>query len=88
MFRRSEKHKLLSRSCVFLCAMALVLGCAVYPAEPEQTSALPDPVLESTLPQESTLATDDAESDDVCELEVDCCGNLNCAPAPCPVFCL
>lgn len=87
MFRRPEKHKWLSRSCFVLCAMALVCGCAVDPAERE-TSALPDPVLESTLPQQSPLAADEAESNDVCELEVDCCGNLNCAPAPCPIFCL
>ena len=87
MSRRPEKHTLFSRSRFFLCAIALVCGCSVAPLETEQSRALPDPVLESTRPLESALADDGVEIAE-CRLELDCCGNLNCAPAPCPIFCL
>jgi hypothetical protein len=65
-----------------LCTIALVGGCNLAPLEPEQSGAVPDPVLESR----SDLA--DVVEVAACELEVDCCGNLNCAPAPCPIVCL
>jgi hypothetical protein len=87
MSRLPEKRTLFSRSRFFLCAMVLVGGCSVAPSETEQSRALPDPVLESTRPLASTLADDNVEVA-ACELEVDCCGNLNCAPAPCPIVCL
>jgi hypothetical protein len=86
MSRRPEKHALFSRSRFFLCVIALLWGCSVPPSETEQSGTLPEPVLESR-PLESTVADDDVERTE-CELEVDCCGNLNCAPAPCPIFCL
>jgi hypothetical protein len=76
---RPEKHTLFTRSRFFLYTLVLVCGCSMSPTETQQSSALSNPVLESTLPLESTL---------VCELELDCCGNLNCKPAPCPIVCL
>jgi hypothetical protein len=87
MFRPPEKHALFSRSRFFLCAIALIWGCSVAPSETEQSGALADPVLESTRPLELTLTDDKVEVAE-CELERDCCGNLNCAPAPCPIVCL
>jgi hypothetical protein len=84
MSSRPEKHTLFTRSRFFLYAIVLVGGCSLAPTETEQSRALTSPLLESTLPQESTLVENVAE----CELEVDCCGNLNCKPAPCPIFCL
>ena len=87
MSHRPEKHTLFSRSRFFLCAIALVCGCSLAPSETGQSRALPDPVLESTRSLESAPAARDVEVA-ACELEVECCGNLNCAPAPCPIVCL
>jgi hypothetical protein len=78
MSRQPEKHTWFSQSRFFLCALALAWGCNVAPSNTE--------VLEST-PLESTLPDDNVEVA-ACELEVDCCGNLNCAPAPCPIVCI
>lgn len=87
----------------FWCAIALALplawGCGVASSEMEQSGTLPDPVastrpLESRLTTESTaaselmLASNDVEPADTCVLEPNCCGDLDCAPAPCPIFCL
>jgi hypothetical protein len=87
MSRQPEKHPLFTRPHFFFCAIALVWGCSVAPSETAQSRGLPDPVLESTPSLESVLADDNVESA-TCKLELDCCGNLNCAPAPCPIFCL
>jgi hypothetical protein len=84
MSSQPEKHTLFSRSRFFLCAITLFCGCSLAPSATEQGRAS---ALESTAPLESAPADDKVEAA-VCELEVDCCGNLNCAPAPCPIFCL
>ena len=68
------------RSCLFLSAIALVLACSAALSGTE-------PARESTRSLQSTLADDNVEVA-VCKLELDCCGNLNCAPAPCPIVCL
>jgi hypothetical protein len=87
MSRRLEKHTLSSRSRFLLCAIALAWGCHVAPSQTAQSGAYPDPALQSTRPLESTLSEDGTELA-ACKLELDCCGNLNCAPAPCPIVCL
>lgn len=87
MSRQPEKYTWFSRWHVFLCAIALVGGCSVAPSVTEQSRALPDPALVSTPSLEPVLA-DEGVKVAVCRLELDCCGNLNCAPAPCPIFCL
>jgi hypothetical protein len=99
-----EKHSLFGQTRFFWCATALVFplawGCGVTPSEMEQRSTMPGPVLastrslesprtvESTLASELTLASNDVELAETCELEPNCCGDLDCAPAPCPIFCL
>jgi hypothetical protein len=85
MSRRPEKHTLFRQSRFFLCAIALVCGCSLAPSETDETRALSDPVRASIL---DTAPAEDHVEIAACELEVDCCGNLNCAPAPCPIFCI
>ena len=71
----------------FLCAIALVCGCSLAPSEMDETGASSDPVRASSQAVDTAPADDNVEVA-ACELEVDCCGNLNCAPAPCPIFCI
>ena len=84
-----EKHRLSVQTRLFWCAIALVFplasACAMAPSEMEQRGNL---VSESPLVSESTLASNDVEPGPVCVLEPNCCGDLDCAPAPCPIFCL
>jgi hypothetical protein len=99
-----EKNSLFGQTRFFWCAIALVFplasGCATAPSEMEQSGTLSDPLgastqslettpaSEFTLASESTLASNEVEPGDTCVLEPNCCGDLDCAPAPCPIFCL
>ena len=72
---------------IFFSLSALALVCGFSLASSQRSHAFTDPEQASTQPLASTLADDNVEVA-ACELEVDCCGNLNCAPAPCPIFCI